>query len=77
MPTLKELYANVKITDEDRKRLSPEQLARLEQYIKELQTEDSEPVKLVNVDRFDAKDMHPVGEGAVKWTLTDDPAQKK
>lgn len=77
MPTLKELTANIEIPEELRKKLSPQELAELEQHIKELQTEDREPVKLVNTKRFDAKDMHPVGEGPVKWKLVDDPAAKK
>jgi hypothetical protein len=50
---------------ENRKQLSPEELARLEALVKEL--ENTTAVQFHNPDKFDAKDMHPVGKGPVNW----------
>lgn len=53
------------ITDEVRKQLTPEQLKDLEALIKSAQT--GSPQTLHNPDKFDAKDMQPVGKGPVNW----------
>ena len=54
------------ITDEVRKQLTPSQLADLEELIKSART-GADCVTLHNPDKFDAKDMQPVGKGPVNW----------
>jgi hypothetical protein len=67
MANLKAALKNFSITDEDRKRLSPAEIARLEALVKELRETEIPSVKLHNPDKFDGKDMHPVGKGPVNW----------
>jgi hypothetical protein len=65
--TLKDDLKAFSITEEDRKRLTPEQIARLEALVNELRANEPPSVTLHNPDKFDAKDMHPVGKGPVNW----------
>lgn len=78
MATFKDLVKDLTVTDEERAKLTPEEVARLEQYLKDLQTQEFEPVKLVNEARFDAKDMRPANQpGPVKWKLVEEPPLPK
>ena len=74
MGNFKEELKNVVITEEDRKKLSAEDLKFLERALEELRETDYPDVKLVNPDKFDAKGMKPVNQpGPVRWKLIDDP----
>ena len=77
MPNFKEELKDYVISDEARKNLTPEQLATLERTVKELREEDF-PEADLSSEKFDAKGMHPVGEGPVRWKLIEGlpPAKK-
>lgn len=65
--SLKDDLAKFSITEEDRKHLTPQQIAELEALVRSLRENPPEEVKLHNPDKFDAKDMQPVGKGPVNW----------
>jgi hypothetical protein len=67
MADFKEELKNFVITDEDRKRLSPAEIARLEALVKELREKDSGSTTFSDPKKFDAKSMQPVGKGPVNW----------
>ena len=50
--TLADMAKNATITDEDRKRLTPAQLERLQRYLKELETQEYPVADLVNPEKF-------------------------
>lgn len=76
MANFKKELKDYVISAEARKNLTAEQLATLERTIKELMEEDF-PEADLSSEKFDAKGMHPVGEGPVRWTLIKDPPPAK
>lgn len=72
MAISKEELKSLVISEEARSLLSPEELAELEQALRELREEDIQTVRLTNVDKFDAKDMRPADQTEpVRWKLKD------
>ena len=68
VPTLQEMLKGVEITAEDRKKLSPEDLAALERALKRHRENEPPAAKWAHPERFDAKGMNRVGEKAPpKW----------
>ncbi|WP_394848606.1 hypothetical protein LZC95_14250 [Pendulispora brunnea] len=62
VPTFKEMLKNFELSEEDRKKLSPEDLAVLEEAIARMKNDETEPVEVQNLDRYDAKGMRRVGD---------------
>jgi hypothetical protein len=68
VPTLKEMLKGAVITEEHKKKLSPEDLAALERALKDLRENEPPAAKWAHPERFDAKGMNRVGEKAPpKW----------
>jgi len=73
MANFKEELKDAVISDEARKNLTPEHLADLERMLEELR-ETELPSSDIKSQKFDAKDMRPVGsDGPVRWRLIEDP----
>ena len=73
MPDFKEELKNYVISDDTRKRLTPEQLKALEQAVKDLR-EGSFDTITSDSPKFDAKGMKPVAaKGPVRWQLIGEP----
>ncbi len=73
MANFKKELEGVEITAEDRKNLTPEQVADLERLLKQLREEEIGEADLSS-EKFDAKDMRPADSpGPVRWRLIDDP----
>jgi len=63
-PTVKEMLRGAEITEEHRKRLSPDDLAALERALKDLRENEPPAAHWAHPQRFDAKGMNRVGEKA-------------
>ncbi len=76
MTTSKEFLKTLKLTDAEKARMTPEQIAEIEAAFERIRS--TEPVKVRNPDRFDAKGMVPVdfpSGKVIPWTIVDDDAE--
>lgn len=73
MANFKEELKNYVISEDTRKRLTPEQLKALEEAVKELREGSFDTVD-ASSPKFDAKGMKPVDQkGPVRWHLIGQP----
>lgn len=60
-------WMNFRITDEDRRRLTPGQIRRLEELARKMQNDEFPAAPGNDADRFDARDMQPMDGPPPPW----------